>query len=72
MNTYTDYYNLVLNGLHRVVEFKCLASKYRELKTKLAFSISDGEKLDILKSESEVVTIHTPTFGGIYPNGKPA
>lgn len=77
MNIYTDFYNVTHDGFHRVIEFKCLSSKYREIKKQLAFANSDNEKMNLfnsLKSNGEIksLTVHLPTFGGRYPSGKPA
>jgi hypothetical protein len=71
MSIYNDYYNLILDGYHRVVEFKCRASRYRNIREKLAFETSDKGKFKILENECISVKIHIPTFGGIYPHGKP-
>ena len=57
---YTDYYELTIDGVLKVVEFTCLVSKHKEILTKLTYQKDDSKKLEILKSESESWIVHTP------------
>ena len=72
MNTYTDFYNLVIEGYHRVIEFKINQLKWNDFKIKLALMNDDREKLSVINQECTSVKINTPTYGGRYPNGRKA
>lgn len=62
MNNYTDFYDLVLDGKRRVIEFTISAAKWRDLKKELAFTKDDCKKLAIIKAQSDNVKIHTPVL----------
>lgn len=62
MNTYTDFYDLVIDGKRRVIEFTISAAKWRGLKSELAFTKNDDDKLAIIQAQCDNVKIHTPVL----------
>jgi hypothetical protein len=70
MQIYTDFYDLIHDGFHRVIEFRVTQGKHGDLKEQLAFASDDTEKLNLIKKESVSFKLHTPTFGGEFLHGK--
>ena len=71
MATYKDFYTLSDGGFYRVAEFVINANKYSDFMHEISQLEADKEKIDLIKKESISYEIHTPTFGGEFPNGNP-